>query len=71
MKSIKIEKINFIEFNTEKSSRGISSNIPVIQIFDMEKNIFTEMKVKISDYILLKMYFKKYKVMVSDDFKMF
>ena len=37
----------------------------------MEKNIFTEMKVKISDYILLKMYFEKYKVMVSDDFKMF
>ena len=37
MKSIKTEKINFIEFNTEKSSRGISSNIPVIQIFDMEK----------------------------------
>ena len=71
MKSIKIEKINFIEFNTEKSSSGISSNIPVIQIFDMEKNIFAEMKVKISDYILLKMYFEKYKVMVSDDFKMF
>ena len=47
---LKIEKINFIEFNTEKSSRGISINIPVIQIFDMEKNIFAEMKVKISDY---------------------
>ena len=69
MKSIKIEKINFIEFNTEKSSRGISSNIPVIQIFDMEKNIFAEMKVKISDYILLKMYFEKYKVLVKDEFK--
>ena len=70
MKSIKIEEINFIEFHTEKSSREISSNIPVIQIFDMEKNIFAEMKVKISDYILLKMYFEKYKIMVSDDFKM-
>ena len=70
MKSIKIEKINFIEFHTEKSSRGISSNIPVIQIFDMEKNIFAEMKVKISDYILLKMYFEKYKIMVDDNFKM-
>ena len=71
MKSIKIEKINYINFYAKKSRRGISSNIPVIQIFDMEKNIFTEMKVKISDYILLKMYFEKYKVMVSDDFKMF
>ena len=70
MKSIKIEKINFIEFNTEKSSRGISSNIPVIQIFDMEKNIFAEMKVKISDYILLKMYFERHKIMVDDNFKM-
>ena len=69
MKSIKIEKINFIEFNTEKSSRGISSNIPVIQIFDMEKNIFSEMKVKISDYILLKMYFERHKIMVDDNFK--
>ena len=69
MKSIKIEKINFIEFNTEKSSRGISSNIPVIQIFDMEKNIFAEMKVKISDYILLKMYFERHKIMVDDNFK--
>ena len=69
MKSIKIEKINFIEFNTEKSSSGISSNIPVIQIFDMEKNIFTEMKVKISDYILLKMYFERHKIMVDDNFK--
>ena len=70
MKSIKIEKINFIEFNTEKSSRGISSNIPVIQIFDMEKNIFAEMKVKISDYILLKKYFERHKIMVDDNFKM-
>ena len=70
MKSIKIEKINFIEFNTEKSSSGISSNIPVIQIFDMEKNIFSEMKVKISDYILLKMYFERHKIMVDDNFKM-
>ena len=69
MKSIKIEKINFIEFNTEKSSRRISSNIPVIQIFDMEKNIFAEMKVKISDYILLKMYFERHKIMVDDNFK--
>ena len=69
MKSIKIEKINFIEFNTEKSSRGISSNIPVIQIFDMEKNIFAEMKVKISDYILLKMYFERHKIMADDNFK--
>ena len=69
MKSIKIEKINFIEFNTEKSSSGISSNIPVIQIFDMEKNIFSEMKVKISDYILLKMYFERHKIMVDDNFK--
>ena len=70
MKSITIEKINFIEFNTEKSSRGISSNIPVIQIFDMEKNIFAEMKIKISDYILLKMYFERHKIMVDDNFKM-
>ena len=68
MKSIKIEKINFIEFNTEKSSRGISSNIPVIQIFDMEKNIFAEMNIKTSDYILLKKYFKKYEVLVNDEF---
>ena len=71
IKSIKIENLNYINFYAKKSRRGISSNIPVIQIFDMEKNIFTEMKVKISDYILLKMYFEKYKVMVSDNFKMF
>jgi len=71
IKSIKIENLNYINFYAKKSRRGISSNIPVIQIFDMEKNIFTEMKVKISDYILLKMYFEKYKVMVSNDFKMF
>ena len=69
IKSIKFEKINFIKFYTKKSRRGISSNIPVIQVFDMEKKIFTEMKVKISDYILLKMYFEKYKIMVNDDFK--
>ena len=68
MKSIKIEKINYINFYAKKSRRGISSNIPVIQIFDMEKSIFTEMKVKISDYILLKKYFKKYEVLVNDEF---
>ena len=68
MKSIKIEKINYINFYAKKSRRGISSNIPVIKIFDMEKNIFTEMKVKISDYILLKKYFKKYEVLVNDEF---
>ena len=69
IKSIKIENLNYINFYAKKSRRGISSNIPVIQIFDMEKNIFTEMKVKISDYVLLKIYFKKYKVLVKDEFK--
>ena len=69
IKSIKIEKINYINFYAKKSRRGISSNIPVIQIFDMEKNIFSEMKVKISDYILLKMYFERHKIMVDDNFK--
>ena len=69
MKSIKIEKINYINFYAKKSRRGISSNIPVIQIFDMEKSIFTEMKVKISDYVLLKMYFEKHKIIVKDEFK--
>ena len=68
IKSIKIENLNYINFYAKKSRRGISSNIPVIQIFDMEKNIFTEMKVKISDYILLKKYFKKYEVLVNDEF---
>ena len=69
MKSIKIEKINFINFYDKKSKRGVRSNIPTIEIFDMEKNIFTELDIKISDYILLKMYFEKYKVLVKDEFK--
>ena len=37
--------------------------------FDSEKNIFAEMNIKTSDYILLKKYFKKYKVLVKDEFK--
>ena len=69
MKSIKIEKINFINFYDKKSKRGVRSNIPTIEIFDSEKNIFAEMKVKISDYILLKMYFERHKIMVDDNFK--
>ena len=67
MKSIKIEKINFINFYDKKSKRG-ENNIPTIEIFDMEKNIFTELDIKISDYILLKKYFKKYEVLVNDEF---
>ena len=68
IKSIKFEKINFIKFYAKKFKRR-ENNIPSIEIFDMEKNIFTELDIKISDYILLKMYFEKYKVLVKDEFK--
>ena len=68
IKSIKFEKITFIKFYAKKFKRG-ENNIPTIEIFDMEKNIFIELDIKISDYILLKMYFKKYKVLVKDEFK--
>ena len=68
IKSIKFEKINFIKFYAKKFKRG-ENNIPSIEIFDMKKNIFTELDIKISDYILLKMYFEKYKVLVKDEFK--
>ena len=69
MKSIKIEKINFIKFYDKKTKRGGRTNIPSIAIFDMEKNTFTEMELKISDYVLLKMYFEKHKIIVKDEFK--
>ena len=69
MKSIKIEKIYFINFYDKKSKRGVRSNIPTIEIFDSEKNIFAEMNIKTSDYIVLKMYFEKYKILVKDEFK--
>ena len=68
IKSIKFEKINFIKFYAKKFKGG-ENNIPTIEIFDMEKNIFTEMEVKISDYVLLKMYFEKHKMIVKDEFK--
>ena len=68
IKSIKFEKITFIKFYAKKFKRG-ENNIPTIEIFDMEKNIFIELDIKISDYILLKMYFEKYKVLVKDEFK--
>ena len=68
IKSIKFEKINFIKFYAKKFKGG-ENDIPTIEIFDMEKNIFTELDIKISDYILLKMYFEKYKVLVKDEFK--
>ena len=70
MKSITIEKINFIKFYDKKVKRGVRTNIPIIEIFDMEKNVFTKMEVKISDYILLKKYFERHKIMVDDNFKM-
>ena len=68
IKSIKFEKINFIKFYAKKFKRG-ENNIPTIEIFDTEKNIFTELDIKISDYVLLKIYFEKYKVLVKDEFK--
>ena len=68
IKSIKFEKINFIKFYAKKFKGG-ENNIPTIEIFDIETNIFTELDIKISDYILLKMYFEKYKVLVKDEFK--
>ena len=68
IKSIKFEKINFIKFYAKKFKGG-ENDIPTIEIFDMEKNIFTELDIKISDYILLKMYFEKYKVLLKDEFK--
>ena len=69
IKSIKFEKITFIKFYDKKSKRGVRSNIPTIEIFDSEKNIFAEMNIKTSDYIVLKMYFEKYKILVKDEFK--
>ena len=36
----------------------------------IEKNVFIKMEVKISDYILLKKYFERHKIMVDDNFKM-
>ena len=69
IKSIKIEKINFIKFYDKKTKRGGRTNIPSIAIFDMKKNTFTEMELKISDYVLLKMYFEKHKIIVNDEFK--
>ena len=68
IKSIKFEKINFIKFYAKKFKRR-ENDIPTIEIFDMEKNIFTELDIKISDYIILKMYFEKHKVLVKDEFK--
>ena len=68
IKSIKNDKINFIKFYAKKFKRR-ENDIPTIEIFDMEKNIFTELDIKISDYILLKMYFEKHKVLVKDEFK--
>ena len=68
IKSIKNEKINFIKFYAKKFKRR-ENDIPTIEIFDMEKNIFTELDIKISDYILLKMYFEKHKVLLKDEFK--
>ena len=68
IKSIKFEKINFIKFYAKKFKRR-ENDIPTIEIFDMEKNIFTELDIKISDYILLKMYFEKHKVLLKDEFK--
>ena len=68
IKSIKFEKITFIKFYAKKFKRG-ENNIPTIEIFDSEKNIFAEMNIKTSDYIVLKMYFEKYKVLVKDEFK--
>ena len=68
IKSIKFEKITFIKFYAKKFKRG-ENNIPTIEIFDSEKNIFAEMNIKTSDYIVLKMYFEKYKILVKDEFK--
>jgi len=68
IKSIKIENINFINFYTKEFKKGRKYNIPIIQILDRKKNIFAEMDIKISDCILLKKYFKKYEVLVDDEF---
>ena len=68
IKSIKIENINFINFYTKEFKKGRKYNIPIIQILDRKKNVFAEMDIKTSDYILLKKYFKKYEVLVDDEF---
>ena len=68
IKSIKIENINFINFYTKEFKKGRKYNIPIIQILDRKKNIFAELDIKTSDYILLKKYFKKYEVLVDDEF---
>ena len=70
IKSIKFEKINFIKFYAKKFKRR-ENDIPTIEIFDMEKNIFTELDIKISDYILLKMYFENIKYLLKMSLRKF
>lgn len=66
--SIKIDNINFVKFYAEKYKSRRTTNVPTIQIFNKEKNMFVEMTIKTVDYYLLKMYFTKYKVLVDDTY---
>lgn len=66
--SIKVDEINFIKFYAKKFKNKVITAIPVIQIFDREKNIFVEMTLKTIDYYLLKMYCSKYNVLTNDEF---
>lgn len=66
--SIKIDNINFVKFYAKKFKSGRTANVPIMQIFNKEKNIFVEMTIKTIDYHLLKMYFTKYKVLVDDTY---
>ena len=72
MEYIKTNNIDYVRFYSIRHGRKARrEKYPTLQIFDIEEKKLAEMTINLSDYYLLKKYFRENNVAVNDQFKDF
>ena len=69
---LKTDNIDYVRFYSIRHGRKARrEKYPTLQIFDIEEKKLAEMTINLSDYYLLKKYFRENNVSVNDQFKDF
>ena len=72
MEYLKTDNIDYVRFYSIRHGRKARrEKYPTLQIFDIEEKKLAEMTINLSDYYLLKKYFRENNVAVNDQFKDF
>ena len=69
---LKTDNVDYVRFYSIRHGRKARrEKYPTLQIFDIEEKKLAEMTINLSDYYLLKKYFRENNVAVNDQFKDF